>query len=88
MSEERSYSDPNGLHFATGALIGGVTGLLLAHLGMPQMDAALTGLLATCSVGIFKALRDANHQTPGRALANGALIAAGGLITPLLLLSQ
>lgn len=88
MSEESSYSDPNGLHFAAGALIGGVTGLLLAHLGMPQMDAALTGLLATCTTGIFKALRDAQQQSPARALANGALIAAGGLITPLLLLFQ
>ena len=86
MSEERSYSDPNGLHFAAGALIGGVTGLALAHIGMGQMDAALSGLLASCSIGIFKALRDANHQTPGRALANGALIAVGGVITPLLLL--
>ena len=63
-----------------------MTGLLLTHLGQAQMDAALTGLLATCSVGIFKALRDANHLSPQRALINGALIASGGLITPLLLL--
>lgn len=86
MSQHKLPSDPNGLHFAAGAFIGGMTGLLLSHLGLPQMDAALTGLLATCTIGIFKALRDARHTSAERALKNGALIAAGGGITPLLLL--
>lgn len=86
MSDKKLPSDPNGLHFAAGAFIGGMTGLVLTQLGQPQMDAALTGLLATCTVGIFKALRDGNRLTPGRALKNGALIASGGLITPLMLL--
>ncbi|MDH5785107.1 MAG: hypothetical protein OEZ16_05780 [Chromatiales bacterium] len=86
MSEGKLPHDPNGLHFAAGAFIGGVTGLVLTHMGQPQMDAAITGLMATCATGIFKALRDGNRVSPGRALANGALIASGGLITPLLLL--
>lgn len=86
MSEKRLPSDPNGLHFAVGAFIGGMTGLLLNHLGQPQQEAAMTGLFATCSVGIFKALRDGNRLPPLQALKNGALIASGGLITPLLLL--
>lgn len=86
MSEGKFQYDPNGLHFAAGAFIGGMTGLVLTHLGHPQQQAALTGLFATCAVGIFKALRDGNRVSPGRALANGALIAAGGLITPVLLM--
>ena len=86
MTEKSFSSDPNGLHFAAGAFIGGMTGLLLTHLGQPQQDAAMMGLVATCVVGTLKAIRDGNHHTPMRALKNGALIASGGLITPLLLL--
>jgi hypothetical protein len=88
MSDNKLPSDPNGLHFAAGAFIGGMTGLLLSQLGQAQMEAAMTGLFATCAVGIFKALRDGNRLSPARALKNGALIAAGGLITPLLLLLE
>lgn len=79
-------NDPNGLHFAAGAFIGGVTGLLLTHAGQPQMDAALTGLYATCLLGTIKAIRDGRSHPPLQALKNGALIASGGLITPILLL--
>jgi hypothetical protein len=86
MSDKKLPSDPNGLHFAAGAFIGGITGLLLAQLGQPQMEAAMYGLLATCLAGTAKALRDGNRLSPGRALKNGALIAAGGLITPLMLM--
>ncbi len=86
MSEGKIPYDPNGLHFAAGAFIGGMTGLILSHLGQPQQEAAMTGLFATCAVGIFKALRDGNRVTPGRALTNGALVASGGLITPILLM--
>jgi hypothetical protein len=86
MSDSKLPSDPNGLHFAAGAFIGGMTGLLLSQLGQPQMEAALAGLLATCVVGLIKALRDGHRLSPARALKNGALIASGGLITPLLLL--
>ena len=86
MSENKLPSDPNALHFAAGAFIGGMTGLVLSQLGQPQQDAAMFGLLATCVVGTAKALRDGNRLTPGRALKNGALIAAGGLITPIMLM--
>ena len=86
MSENKIPYDPNALPFAAGAFIGGMTGLLLSHLGLPQQEAPMTGLFATCAVGIFKALRDGHRVTPGRALANGALIASGGLITPILLM--
>jgi hypothetical protein len=86
MSDNKFPSDPNGLHFAAGAFIGGMTGLFLSQLGQPQLEAAMAGLLATCLVGTFKALRDGNRLSPARALKNGALIAAGGLITPLMLL--
>jgi hypothetical protein len=86
MSETKKHSDPNGLHFAAGAFIGGMTGLLLSHLGQPQQEAAMVGLLATCTVGIIKAIRDGNRLSPARALKNGALIASGGLITPIMLM--
>ena len=88
MSDNKLPSDPNGLHFAAGAFIGGMTGLILNYLGQPQQEAAMFGLFASCAVGIFKALRDGNRVSTTRALLNGALIASGGLITPLLLLLQ
>ena len=86
MSDEKQHSDPNGLHFAAGAFIGGITGLILSHFGQPQQEAAMIGLLATCTVGIIKAIRDGNRISPARALKNGALIASGGLITPIMLM--
>ncbi|OOZ39748.1 hypothetical protein BOW53_10245 [Solemya pervernicosa gill symbiont] len=86
MSEAKFKSDPNGLHFAAGALIGGVTGLLLTNFGYGEWNSAVTGLIATCVVGAMKAFRDASHYPQSTALKNGALIAAGGLITPLMLL--
>ena len=86
MSENKLPSDPNGLHFAAGAFIGGMTGLILSHFGHPQQEAALIGLFATCIVGTFKALRDGYRFEPLHALKNGALIASGGVITPLLLM--
>jgi hypothetical protein len=86
MSDHKLPSDPNGLHFAAGAFIGGMTGLLLSHWGQPQQEAAMAGLFATCAVGALKALRDANRQPTARALKNGALIASGGLITPIMLM--
>lgn len=85
MSDNKLPSDPNGLHFAAGAFIGGITGLILSNMGQAQEEAALMGLAATCIVGTFKALRDGNRISPVRAMKNGALIASGGLITPLLL---
>ena len=63
-----------------------MTGLLLSNMGQPQEEAAMFGLLATCVVGTFKAFRDGNRLSPARALKNGALIASGGLITPLMLM--
>lgn len=86
MSENNLPRDTNGLHFAAGAFIGGMTGLILSHLGQPQQEAAMVGLFATCIVGTLKAIRDGNHLTPARALKNGALIASGGLITPIMLM--
>ncbi len=86
MSENKLPSDPNGLHFAAGAFIGGMTGLVLSNLGQPQQEAAMAGLLATCVVGVIKAIRDGHRLSPARALKNGALIASGGLITPLMLM--
>lgn len=79
-------TDPNGLHFAAGAFVGGMTGLLLTHAGHAQMDAALMGLYATCLIGSMKAVRDGRLHPPLQALKNGALIAVGGVITPVLLL--
>jgi hypothetical protein len=85
MTDKKLPSDPNGLHFAAGAFIGGMTGLILSHMGQPQQQAAMVGLLATCIVGAIKALYDGRNLSPVHALKNGALIASGGLITPLLL---
>ena len=84
MSDNKLPFDSNGLHFAAGAFIGGMTGLLLSHLGQPEREAAMVGLFATCLVGTLKALHDGRKLTPLQALKNGGLIAAGGLITPLL----
>ncbi len=86
MSENKLPSDHNGLHFAAGAFIGGMTGLILSHLGQPQQEAAMAGLLLTCVVGTAKALRDGKQLSPASALKNGALIASGGLITPIMLM--
>lgn len=84
MSDNKLPRDANGLHFAVGAFIGGMTGLLLSHFGQPERQAALAGLFATCLVGTLKALHDGRTHPPVQALKNGGLIAAGGLITPLL----
>jgi hypothetical protein len=85
MSEVKFQKDSNGLHFAAGAFIGGVTSLGLSSAGFPEHDAAYIGLLATIVVGIFKSTRDSNRYPQLTAWKNGSLIAAGGLITPIML---
>ena len=85
MSNHKLPSDPNGLHFAAGAFIGGMTGLLLYWNGYSQYDGAMAGLVATCVIGALKGLRDSQRTSQMTALKNGALIASGGLITPFML---
>jgi len=86
MSDVKFQKDVNGLHFAAGAFIGGVTSLGLNGLaGFPQTDAAYIGLLATIVVGAFKSVYDGKRYPQLVAWKNGALIASGGLITPIML---
>lgn len=84
MSDAKLQKDTNGLHFAAGAFIGGVTSMGLAYY-VPQYDAANYGLLATIVVGVIKTVRDGNHYPQLTAWKNGGLIASGGLITPIML---
>jgi len=85
MSDVKLKKDTNGLHFAAGAFIGGVTSMSLNGAGFSEHDAAYYGLLATIMVGIFKMVRDGNHHPQLTAWKNGSLIASGGLITPIML---
>ena len=73
------------MHFAVGAFIGGMTGLILSSFGYPQKEAAMIGLAATTIIGFGKSMRDASRYPALHALKNGALIASGGLITPIML---
>lgn len=84
MSDAKLQKDTNGLHFAAGAFIGGVTSMGFAYY-VPQHDAAYYGLLATIVAGVFKVIRDGNHYPQLIAWKNGGLIASGGLITPIML---
>lgn len=85
MSDAKFKKDTNGLHFAAGAFIGGVTSMGLNSAGFLEHDAAYYGLLATIVVGVFKMVRDGNHHPQLTAWKNGSLIASGGLITPIML---
>ncbi|MDH3354618.1 MAG: hypothetical protein OEL79_05325 [Chromatiales bacterium] len=86
MSEAKFKKDTNGLHFAAGAFVGGITSMGLNSLaGFPESDAAYIGLLATVVLGAFKSARDGKHYPQLVAWKNGSLIAAGGLITPIML---
>ncbi|SCZ62721.1 hypothetical protein SAMN03097708_02320 [Thiohalomonas denitrificans] len=88
MSDNPFKADPNAMHFAAGAFIGGVTGLALSFVGYPQETAAMIGLAATTAVGLAKGTRDSSRYPASRALKNGLLIASGGLITPIMLALQ
>ncbi len=88
MSENPFKADPNAMHFALGAFVGGMTGLLLSSNGYAQEDAAMLGLAATSIIGLMKGARDTARFPAKRALKNGALIAVGGLITPIMLSFQ
>ena len=86
MSDAKFQKDPNGLHFAAGAFIGGVTSMSLNSVGYSETDAANIGLLATIVVGTIKMVRDGRYHPQLTAWKNGALIASGGVITPIMLI--
>lgn len=85
MSDVKLKKDTNGLHFAAGAFIGGVTSMGLNSTGLPEHEAAYYGLLATIVVGVIKMVRDGKQYPQLIAWKNGSLIASGGLITPIML---